>query len=417
MSWLKTVDPLFLMAARKLLEAIGNPPVRMVLWNGAEAGCPAGEAVGTLRVLDAGALVRLVYDPELELGDLYTEGRIAIDGKLPEVFKVMSRGGFGAGLVWKMLPRRLIDSALRNDQASARQNIHHHYDLGNAFYELWLDPRMVYTCAYYPTPVASLEEAQLAKLEHVCRKLDLRPGQEVIEAGCGWGSLALHMARHHGVKVRAFNISHEQIVYARRQAEKQGLSDRVELIEDDYRNITGRCDAFVSVGMLEHVGPAHYAELGAVIERCLAPHGLGLLHTIGHSQPGPLSRWIERRIFPSSYAPTLREMMDVLEPYDFVALDVENLRLHYSRTGQHWLDRFEQEAERIEEMYGPAFVRQWRFYLACVVAGFHVGWNHLFQVLFSRATNNQIPWTRQHVYRAESGPLVSTPGGSSDSVV
>jgi cyclopropane-fatty-acyl-phospholipid synthase len=162
--------------------------------------------------------------------------------------------------------------------------------------------------------------------------------------------------------------------------------------------------------MLEHVGLAHYAELGAVIDRCLAPDGLGLLHTIGHSQPGPLTRWIERRIFPNAYAPTLREMMDVLEPYDFVALDVENLRLHYSRTGRHWLDRFEQETERVEAMYGAAFVRQWRFYLACVVAGFHVGWNHLFQVLFSRASNNAIPWTRQHVYTSGTGPAPASRG-------
>jgi cyclopropane-fatty-acyl-phospholipid synthase len=257
---------------------------------------------------------------------------------------------------------------------------------------------MVYTCAYFPTPEVSLEQAQVAKMEHVCRKLALRPGEAVIEAGCGWGSLALHMAKRFGVTVRAFNISRRQIEFAREAAEQHGLAGRVEFIEDDYRNVSGACDAFVSVGMLEHVGRPYYRELGRVIDRCLGRSGRGLIHSIGRNRPRPMSRWIERRIFPGAYPPTLREMMDIFEPFDFSILDVENLRLHYARTLEHWLERYEAAAERVGEMFDQPFVRAWRLYLAGAMVAFRTSSLQLFQVLFARGRSNEVPWTRAHVY-------------------
>src|SRR5581483_4824378 len=231
----------------------------------------------------------------------------------------------------------------------ARASIHRHYDIGNDFYRLWLDKDLVYTCAYFADRRMTLEEAQVEKMERICRKLQLRPDERVIEAGCGWGSLALHMAARHGVRVRAFNISHEQIVHARERAAALGLSGRVEFVEDDYRNITGDCDVFVSVGMLEHVGLEHYRDLGNVIHRVLTPdHGRGLLHFIGRTQPRPLNAWIRRRIFPGAYAPTLGEVTtNLFEPWQFSILDVENLRLHYARTLEHWLARFDAAADRV----------------------------------------------------------------------
>src|SRR6185295_4327164 len=212
-------------------------------------------------------------------------------------------------------------------------NVHGHYDLGNDFYRLWLDREMVYTCAYFPTPEVSLEAAQIHKMDLVCRKLHLRPGDRVVEAGCGWGALALHMAAHYGVTVRAFNLSSEQITYARDRAAREGLAARAEFIEDDYRNVTGTCDAFVSVGMLEHVGFSELSSLGAVIDRSLGAHGRGLLHFIGRNRPMPLNAWIRKRIFPGAYPPALAEVFDnVLGPWNLSVLDVENLRLHYART-------------------------------------------------------------------------------------
>ncbi|MFQ5697509.1 MAG: SAM-dependent methyltransferase, partial [Myxococcota bacterium] len=281
-----------------LLHAVGDPPLRVALWNGDEIG--PEEAVGTVRLRDRGALWRLARDPALEAGDLYSEGRIELEGDLVALLRAAYQADLEQG-PW----RRWLWGMPRNDVRRARANARHHYDVGNEFYSLWLDERMVYTCAYFSHRGDTLEEAQRAKLEHVCRKLDLRPGERVIEVGSGWGALALHMARCHGVTVRAFNVSSEQVAWAREQAEKQGLADRVEFIEDDYRNLTGRCEKLVSVGMLEHVGPRQYPELGAVIDRALEPHGLALLHSIGRSRPAPLQRWIAQRIFPNAHPPTL----------------------------------------------------------------------------------------------------------------
>jgi cyclopropane-fatty-acyl-phospholipid synthase len=282
-----------------------------------------------------------------------------------------------------------------------RADVHHHYDLGNDFYRLWLDRELVYTCAYFPTPETSLEQAQLAKMDLVCRKLQLRQGESVVEAGCGWGSLALHMARRYGVSVTACNLSREQIRYARERARAEGLDERVRFLEDDYRNLNGRFDAFVSVGMLEHVGREAYAQLGAVIDRCLKEGaGRGLLHFIGRNRPRELQAWIRKRIFPGAYAPTLAEVSrGVLEPWQFAVLDVENLRAHYARTLSHWMQRFEQAAGQVSSLFGDAFVRAWRLYLAGSQAAFELGSLQLFQVTFARDGDRSAPWTRAELYR------------------
>jgi cyclopropane-fatty-acyl-phospholipid synthase len=255
---------------------------------------------------------------------------------------------------------------------------------------------MVYTCAYFPKPDVTLERAQIAKMELVCRKLGLRPGQRVVEAGCGWGSLALFMAREYGVSVRAFNVSAEQIAYARARATREGLAGRVEFVEDDYRNVRGEYDAFVSVGMLEHVGLADYQTFGGVIERSLTPTGRGLLHFIGRNKPGALNPWICKRIFPGAYPPALAEVFEgVLEPWNLSVLDVENLRLHYASTIDHWRRRFDAAGEEVARMFDETFVRAWRLYLAGSQAAFTTGTMQLFQVVFARGSSNAIPWTRR----------------------
>jgi cyclopropane-fatty-acyl-phospholipid synthase len=235
-------------------------------------------------------------------------------------------------------------------------------------------------------------------MEHVGRKLRLRPNETVLEAGCGWGALALHLARRHGVRVRACNVSGEQIAWARARAQREGLAGRVEFIEDDYRNLTGRCDAFVSVGMLEHVGPEHFGDLRRVMDATLASHGRGLLHSIGRNRPLEFGPFVARRIFPGAYPPTLREMVGLLEPADFSVLEVENLRLHYARTLEHWLARFEAHHEEVAERFDARFVRMWRLYLTGSIAGFRTGTLQLFQVLFARGSSNAVPWTRADLY-------------------
>lgn len=384
----------------KLWQLVGEPPLSIRLWDGSATG--ALQSPFVIRINDRAAFYRLLWDAGIAFGDLYSAGRIETDGPFPELLETLfshlhrareRRPGW-LNRLWEARPQ------MGADPDGARENIHHHYDLGNDFYRLWLDDEaMQYTCAYYESPEFTLEQAQQAKMEHVCRKLQLRPGQTVYEAGCGWGGLSLYMAREYGVKVRAWNISREQLQFAREEARRQGLSDRVEFVEDDYRNISGQCDAFVSVGMLEHVGPANYRALGDVIERSLHPGGLGLIHTIGRNRPRGMNGWIERRIFPGAYPPALTELMALFQDGGFSVLDVENLRLHYASTLRHWLERFEANRGRVEELYDEAFVRAWRLYLAGSIASFRVGTLQLFQVVFSPAENNAIPDNRHHLYR------------------
>jgi cyclopropane-fatty-acyl-phospholipid synthase len=377
-------------ALERIQRTVRGAPIRFLLWDGFELPSRlTAPAVGSIVFRTREALLGWLWNPELYFGETYMAGAVEVRGELSRVLdEIYLAWSSSASRVWSWWQRA-------NDALTARENVHHHYDLGNEFYHLWLDEEMVYTCAYFPTPDATLEEAQIAKMDLVCRKLRLAPGEKVLEAGCGWGSLALFMARHYGVSVRAFNISAEQMEYARRRARDEGLADRVEFVEDDYRNVTGQYDAFVSIGMLEHVGLPDYPTLGRVMNRSLLPHGRGLLHFIGRNRPALLNAWIRKRIFPGAYPPALREVFEhVLEPHTLSVLDVENLRLHYARTLEHWLRRFDDASEAVDEMFDESFTRAWRLYLDGSRAAFATGWLQLFQVVFARGSSNAIPWTR-----------------------
>ncbi len=390
---------------RKMVDVVGNPPVRISLWDGAEVTPHCKNPVATMVYCDRGALFKTIIDPELHWGDLYCTGRVEFEGDMARFMSAVYLGISGKGET--SLIRKAVlwlgHRSIFNTYDKAKENICHHYDIGNEFYKLWLDrEEMQYTCAYFPHEDMTLEQAQVAKLHHVCRKLQLRPGDTVVEAGCGWGGLARFMAKHYAVKVTAYNISKEQIKYARQRAEEEGLSDLVDYVLEDYRNIQGQYDVFVSVGMLEHVAKRDYKELGEVISRCLRPDGRGLIHSIGRIISGPMNAWIERRIFPGACPPTLSEMMEVFEPNSLAAHDVENIRLHYSRTLEMWVERFEQHKEEITEMMDEEFVKAWGLYLHGSLAAFNVGELHLFQVVFGHAENNDIPRSRHHVYDAEN---------------
>ncbi|MEH6550290.1 MAG: cyclopropane-fatty-acyl-phospholipid synthase family protein [Pseudomonadales bacterium] len=387
---------------RKMIAVVGNPPVRLSLWDGIEVTPPCESPLAIITYHDRGALLKTIADPELHWGALYCAGRVDLEGDMAQFMgaiysgiKGRGKGGFlRRAIVW-MGHRRIF-----NPPDKAKENIHHHYDIGNDFYKLWLDTaEMQYTCAYYPHDGMTLEDAQIEKLHHVCRKLQLKPGDTVVEAGCGWGGLARFMAKNYGVNVKAYNISQEQVKYARQCAQEQGLTDQIEYVLDDYRNISGKYDVFVSIGMLEHVALSDYQELGEVVNNCLKPDGRGLIHCIGRISPGPMNAWIERRIFPGACPPSLVQMMQIFEPNNLSVLDIENLRLHYSRTLAMWADRFEEHKEEITQLMDDEFVKAWGLYLAGSEAAFNVGTLQLYQVVFSSSRNNDIPWSRLHTYQ------------------
>ena len=395
--------------ARTMLDVVGNPECTLRLWDGKDVTPPVDDPVAVILYGNRLAMWKTILNPELHWGDIYCNGQLEFDGDMARFLEIIYSNlrSKGKGGLVRRLIRWLGHRRIANSHARAKENIHHHYDIGNDFYKLWLDTKeMQYTCAYFSDPGMNLEEAQLAKLHHICRKLQLKPGDTVVEAGCGWGGLARFMARHYGVNVKAYNISKQQVSYARQRAEAEGLSGRVEYVLDDYRNISGEYDVFVSVGMLEHVGKRDYPVLGEVIDRCLKAEGRGLVHTIGRVRPGPMNAWIERRIFPGAYPPSLKEMMEIFEPNQISVLDVENLRLHYAKTLEHWLHRFEQHRDEIEVMMDEEFVRAWRLYLAGSIAAFNVGELQLYQVVFARNTCNKLPWSRDHLYRNTSDSKV-----------
>jgi cyclopropane-fatty-acyl-phospholipid synthase len=390
----------------KLLKMFGTPPFEFALWNGERIVPEGRNPIARITIRDRKVLLGLLSNPGVRFGDAYSEGRVDIEGDLVHFMEEVYRGSARAekqksilNLVGRLMHRPRVRV---NTLDGSKDNIHHHYDIGNDFYSLWLGRTMAYTCAYYPTATTTLDEAQDAKMHHVCRKLRLRPGERVVEAGFGWGRLAVHMARHYGVKVRAFNISKEQVAFARDYAKSQGLDSQIEYVEDDYRNISGSFDAFVSVGMLEHVGIENYRQLGKVAKGVLGDNGRGLIHSIGRNYPAQLHPWIEQRIFPGACPPSLCEMTQIFEPSDLSVLDVENLRLHYARTLSDWLGLFENNVDKVRGMFDEKFVRMWRLYLAGSVAAFTTGTLQLFQVLFATSQNNNVPMTREHLYQPQA---------------
>jgi cyclopropane-fatty-acyl-phospholipid synthase len=379
--------------AAQIQRSIEAASVRVVLWDGQSLYRHQAAPIGDLVLHDRRTLLGLAVDPEYYFGEAYQSGRLSVRGPLEQVVESLSRlPAKTPGWLQSVMTRL----ALPNSMGGARRNVHAHYDLGNDFYKLWLDSEMLYTCAYFDRPEVSLEQAQRRKLDVICQKLGLRPGETVVEAGCGWGALALHMARRYGVRVKAFNISAEQLAHARERAAREGLADRVDFIDDDYRNVTGVCDAFVSIGMLEHVGTRHFGSLAAVLRRVVKRDGgRGLLHFIGRDTPRPLNAWIRRRIFPGAYPPTIAEVAtQVLAPANLSVIDIENLRLHYERTLAHWSERFAANRDRVEARYGSEFTRAWELYLAGSQAAFASGWMQLFQIVFA-PHESAPPWWRR----------------------
>ena len=378
------VAPLDRFVATLVAKPLARAGAELILWDGAVVPGGPPSPSSRVRIDDRFTLVACAVDPDLRFGEAYADGRLTVDGDLVELLERAGRAAARGGRLRVGWLARWRGRARHIGRPKARENALSHYDLGNDFFAGWLDPSMTYTCAYFERPDQSLAQAQRAKLELVCRKLALQPGERVVEAGSGWGALALHMAAHYGVEVTAYNVSREQLAWARRSACERGLGDRVRFVEGDWREIRGRHDVFVSVGMLEAVGRRHYRELGRLIDRCLTADGRGLLHSIGRARPAPTNAWIDRYVFPDGYTPALSEMLGVLDAASMTVTHVENLRDHYARTLALWRDAFESYARGDEARLPLRFVRLWRLYLAAAEASFRSGWLELYQAVFER---------------------------------
>ena len=379
------------------------PDGRVSRYAGTDAGPRAAIAIRSRN-----ALRRLLFQPNLAAGETYMDGELEPIGcSIYDVLEVLILNqAQSSGHPFAKLGYRLGQLRRRLDQynpaARAQRNVAHHYDLNGRLYSLFLDRDRQYSCAYFPTGQETLEEAQVAKKRHIAAKLLLdRPGLRVLDIGCGWGGLALSLARDHGARVLGVTLSQEQLTEARARAEAAGLSDRVRFELRDYRSVTETFDRIVSVGMFEHVGVNHYAEFFATVRRCLKPDGVMLLHTIGRCEgPGSTNPWISKYIFPGGYSPALSEIMLPLERSGLRITDVEVLRLHYAETLRHWRRRFAANRDAIHTIYDERFCRMFEFYLAGSELTFRYDGHVNFQLQLAPDQSN-VPLTRDYITDTE----------------
>lgn len=361
----------------------------------------------TMRLSDKSLYHKLVFNPELNAGEAYMDGRLTFeDSTLRDFLTLISinRISLGSYPVQRVL-RRVSRFFKRFQQANpigkAQQNVAHHYDLGNDFYRLFLDEGMQYSCAYFLSDDDTLEQAQRNKLRLLAAKLDLSPGLRVLDIGCGWGELALYLAAVSDVEVVGVTLSKEQYERAQSRAQSAGMGDRVRFELKDYREVAGRFDRIVSVGMFEHVGVHHYGEFFAKINDLLDDDGIALIHSIGHmSPPGTASPWLRKYIFPGAYSPALSEVFDAVERNSLWVTDLEILRLHYAQTLAHWIQRFETNRDKIEAMYDEKFGRMWEFYLISAEMMFRTGSQLVFHLQLARK-RDAVPIVRDYITEAQ----------------
>ncbi|WP_428928278.1 class I SAM-dependent methyltransferase [Marinibacterium sp. SX1] len=296
--------------------------------------------------------------------------------------------------------RRILQ---HNTAARSRANVAHHYDISDDLYRLFLDADMQYSCAYFARPDMSLDQAQAAKKAHIAAKLALEPGMEVLDIGCGWGGMALTLARDHGVRVTGVTLSDNQLATARARAREAGLEHMVDFRLQDYRAIDRQFDRVVSVGMLEHVGLPHYGTYFDKVAGLLRDDGVALVHTIGRAAPPTTpSPWFDRYIFPGGYIPSLSELAVPVERAGLWTCDVETLRLHYALTIRQWQTRFRANVDRVRQMYDETFVRMWEYYLTACIMAFEEQPHGVFQLQLAKSVET-LPLTREYLYPPGAG--------------
>jgi cyclopropane-fatty-acyl-phospholipid synthase len=379
-----------------------------------------GDGTGPLiaaRFTTLGAEFGVLLEPELKLGEAYMNGTFVMEqGSIADLLELVmgggdrpahalrwSRPGEALRLVW----RRLKQLNLRG---RARRNVAHHYDLDEQLYALFLDSDRQYSCAYFETPGATLDDAQLAKKRHLAAKLSLKPGARVLDIGCGWGGLALYLAEYAGANVTGITLSQEQHALARVRADEKDLGSQIEFRLQDYRDVNETFDRIVSVGMFEHVGVNFYDRYFRACADALADDGVMVLHSIGRSEgPGITNPWIAKYIFPGGYIPALSEVLPAVQRAGLLVTDIEILRMHYAHTLHAWRARFLAHRETVEKLYDGRFVRMWEFYLAASEMAF-AKQNMMVMQLQLTKRQGTVPITRDYI-AAEEARLRGLEGG------
>ncbi len=366
----------------------------------------AGDGSGlplTLKLMDSRAGLELFFNPQMALGELFTDGRLKVSGgSIYDLLELLGRNLHSLtppqfGHVRSVLRNTVGRWTLRNSRRRARANVHYHYDIDDRIYALFLDSDRQYSCAYFEVPGQSLDAAQLAKKRHIAAKLLIKPEDKVLDIGSGWGGLALYLADIACANVTGLTLSPEQLKVAQRRASERGLSSHVEFRLEDYRALNDRFDRIVSVGMFEHVGLRDYDTYFEVVRRNLKDDGVALIHSIGRMDGRcAMNPWFAKYIFPGSYVPSLAEVLPAIERAGLIVTDVEILRLHYADTLSAWRSRFLAHREEAAAVLDERFCRMWEFYLAAAEAGFRYGGLMVFQIQLAK-TVDAVPRLRGYM--------------------
>jgi|TARA_R110000824_G_scaffold126866_4_gene286563 cyclopropane-fatty-acyl-phospholipid synthase len=366
------------------------------------------ENIVQINIHSRGLPRKLFLNPELVLGEAYMDGSLTVaNDDIYGLLEFLINNQSLQRPSWFSRKIALYRQFHRyftqhNPLIIARNNVAHHYDLSKDFYRLFLDDDMQYSCAYFTSPDDSLETAQKSKKHHIAAKLMLEPGHRVLDIGCGWGGLGLHLAKEHGAQVTGVTLSCEQHNVALERAEKLQAGACAEFRLQDYREVTETFDRIVSVGMFEHVGIPHYSEFFSKLHGSLADDGIALLHFIGRADgPGATNPWIAKYIFPGGYSPALSEVMAAAERSGLYVTDVEVWRLHYAETLKAWRDRFEQKIDEVRKIYDERFCRMWRFYLVVSELAFRQNGHVVFQVQLAKK-QDAVPLTRDYLVHSQA---------------
>ena len=382
-------------------------PVTVALWDGTQV--PLGAQSKVAIRLRSTSAARYLLKPSLDaLGEGYVEGHLDVDGRIRDIVEVAEQLARDADD--RQGKGRLPAWISRHTRKSDRAAIEYHYDVSNEFYALWLDPNMVYSCAYFDSPERDLASAQVAKLDHICRKLRLAPGETLLDIGCGWGAMAIHAARHYGVKAVGITLSSNQHALATERVRAAGLSDRVEIRLQDYRDVPGDgvFDKISSIGMFEHVGLKNLGAYFSTVRRLLKPGGIAMNHGITSADAESRSvglgagDFIDRYVFPDGELPHVSLAIRELSQAGLELADAESLRPHYALTCGHWSDAFERNVGELERLAGAQRARIWRIYLAGCAHAFARGWINIYQLLAIRSEDGDspLPLTRDYMYAA-----------------
>jgi cyclopropane-fatty-acyl-phospholipid synthase len=385
-------------------------PLRVILWNGQQLDFSTETPRVTIRVPQPSA-VRYLLSPSLyNLGSAYVEGAIEVTGRAVDMIAIVNALARTSLKEKHGLFNRVMDKVVHTREKDA-EAIRYHYDVSNEFYSAWLDPAMVYSCAYFENGDEDLATAQLKKIDHILAKIDLQPGQSLLDIGCGWGALAIRAAQRYGARCVGVTLSENQARLAREQVARAGLQDLVEIRLQDYRDVTGQFDRITSVGMFEHVGLAHLAEYFGKINTLLAPGGVVMNHGItttdvdARGMPYGGAEFINRYVFPQGELAHLSTVIRTMQEGGLEVRDVENLRRHYARTCATWTENFEANADRIRQLTDPKRFRIWHVYLAGCSWAFNHDGISLYQIVCGKAgmEPSAIPWSRRYMYAKPLG--------------